>query len=45
MYPVALAKLVLHGFDEPHIGHGNTLTGAETYANTFVCFAGAAPNQ
>ena len=26
IYPVALANLVLHGIDEPHIWHGNTLT-------------------
>jgi type I restriction enzyme M protein len=31
IYPIALANLVLHGIDEPHIWHGNTLTGAETY--------------
>jgi hypothetical protein len=22
---------VLHGIDEPHVWHGNTLTGAETF--------------
>ena len=27
IYPIALANLVLHGIDEPHIWHGNTLTG------------------
>ena len=31
IYPIALANLVLHGIDEPHIWHGNTLTGGETY--------------
>ncbi|MDP2857403.1 MAG: N-6 DNA methylase, partial [Bacillota bacterium] len=31
IYPIALANLVLHGIDEPHIWHGNTLTGAEIY--------------
>ena len=31
-YPIALANLVLHGIDEPHIWHGNTLTGQEVYA-------------
>ncbi len=31
IYPIALANLVLHNIDEPHIWHGNTLTGAETY--------------
>jgi type I restriction enzyme M protein len=30
IYPIALANLVLHGIDEPHIWHGNTLTGLET---------------
>ncbi len=36
IYPVALANLVLHGFDEPHVWHGNTLTGAETYGVLFT---------
>ena len=31
VYPIALANLVLHGIDEPHIWHGNTLTDAATY--------------
>lgn len=31
VYPIALANLVLHGIDEPHIWHGNTLTGLEVY--------------
>ena len=31
IYPIALANLVLHGVDEPHLWHGNTLTGGETY--------------
>lgn len=26
IYPIALANLVLHGIDQPHIWHGNTLT-------------------
>ena len=26
IYPICLANLVLHGIDEPHIWHGNTLT-------------------
>jgi type I restriction-modification system DNA methylase subunit len=30
IYPIALANLILHNIDEPHIWHGNTLTGAET---------------
>ncbi len=35
IYPIALANLVLHEIDEPHIWHGNTLTGAETYGGLF----------
>ncbi|MDO8616152.1 MAG: class I SAM-dependent DNA methyltransferase [Dehalococcoidia bacterium] len=31
-YPVALANLVLHGIDEPHIWHGNTLTEQMAYS-------------
>jgi type I restriction enzyme M protein len=29
VYPIALANLVLHGIDHPHIWHGNTLTNQE----------------
>lgn len=36
VYPISLANLVLHGIDEPHIWHGNTLTGAETYGGLFA---------
>jgi len=36
IYPIALANLVLHDIDEPHIWHGNTLTGAETYGGLFT---------
>jgi type I restriction enzyme M protein len=36
IYPIALANLVLHGIDEPHIWHGNTLTGAEIYGGLFT---------
>jgi len=36
IYPIALANLVLHNIDEPHIWHGNTLTGAETYGGLFT---------
>jgi type I restriction enzyme M protein len=36
IFPIALANLVLHGIDEPHIWHGNTLTGAETYGGLFT---------
>ncbi|MGA2617256.1 MAG: N-6 DNA methylase [Thermoguttaceae bacterium] len=35
IYPIALANLVLHGIDEPHIWHGNSLSGMETYAELF----------
>ena len=36
IYPIALANLVLHNIDEPHIWHGNTLTGQETYGGLFA---------
>ncbi len=36
IYPIGLANLVLHGIDEPHVWHGNTLTGAETYGGLFM---------
>jgi type I restriction enzyme M protein len=35
IYPIALANLVLHGIDEPHIWHGNALTGGEVYGGLF----------
>jgi len=35
IYPIALANLVLHNIDEPHIWHSNTLTGAEIYSGLF----------
>jgi type I restriction enzyme M protein len=35
VYPVALANLVLQEIDEPHIWHGNTLTGLEIYGGLF----------
>jgi type I restriction enzyme M protein len=35
IYPIALANLVLHEIDEPHVWHGNALTGAETYGGLF----------
>jgi type I restriction enzyme M protein len=41
IYPIALANLVLHGIDHPHIWHGNTLTGQEVYGGLFT----AAPEQ
>jgi len=36
IYPIALANLMLHGIDEPHIWHGNTLTGQEVYGGLFT---------
>lgn len=35
IYPIGLANLVLHGIDESHIWHGNTLTGQELYGGLF----------
>lgn len=35
VYPIALANLVLHGIDVPHIWHGNTLTGLEKYGGLY----------
>ena len=35
VYPIALANLVLHGIDEPHIWHGNALSGVAAYAGLF----------
>lgn len=34
-YPIALANLVLHGIDFPHVWHGNALTGTAVYAELF----------
>lgn len=36
IYPIALANLALHEIDEPHIWHGNTLTGHEVYGGLFA---------
>lgn len=36
VYPIALANLVLHGIDRPHIWHGNTLTNQEVYGGLFI---------
>lgn len=30
-YPIALANLILHGVDEPHLWHGNTLSRQTVY--------------
>jgi type I restriction enzyme M protein len=35
IYPIALANLILHGVDEPHLWHGNTLSGVATYDELF----------
>jgi type I restriction enzyme M protein len=35
VYPIGLANLVLHGIDEPHIWHGNSLSEIPTYAGLF----------
>jgi len=36
IFPIGLANLVLHGVGEPHLWHGNTLTGGETYGGLFL---------
>jgi len=36
IFPISLANLVLHGIDEPHIWHGNTLTDAELYGGLYT---------
>ena len=36
VYPIALANLVLHGIDEPHIWHGNSLSQQATYEGLFA---------
>ena len=41
IYPIALANLVLHEIDHPHIWHGNTLTGRVDYGELFT----GAPEQ
>jgi len=35
IYPIGLANLILHGIDDPHIWHGNALTGNETYSGLY----------
>ena len=34
-YPIALANLMLHGIDEPHIWHGNTLSKQAIYGGLY----------
>ena len=41
IYPIALANLVLHEIDHPHIWHGNTLTGRVDHGELFA----GAPEQ
>ena len=36
IYPIALANLLLHGINEPHLWHGNTLTGNVTYDDLYI---------
>ena len=36
VYPIVLANLILQGIDEPHIWHGNSLTGQEVYGGLFA---------
>ncbi len=35
VYPIGLANLVLHGIDEPHVWHGNSLSQIPVYAGLF----------
>ena len=35
VYPIGLANLVLHGIDDPHIWHGNSLSEIPTYGRLF----------
>ena len=41
IYPIGLANLILHGIDDPHIWHGNALTGNEVYGGLFHGGSGA----
>lgn len=34
-YPIALANLMLHGVDEPHLWHGNTLSKQTVYGGLY----------
>jgi type I restriction enzyme M protein len=36
VYPIGLANLVLHGIDDPHIWHGNSLSDIATYGGLFA---------
>jgi type I restriction enzyme M protein len=35
VYPITLANLIIHGIDEPHIWHGNTLSRKAVYDGLF----------
>jgi len=35
IHPIALANMILHGIDAPHLWHGTSLTGLETYGGLF----------
>lgn len=35
VYPITLANLIIHGIDDPHIWHGNTLTKKAIYDGLF----------
>lgn len=35
IYPIGLANLILHGIDDPHIWHGNSLTSHGVYDGLF----------
>lgn len=41
IYPIGLANLILHGIDDPHIWHGNALTGHEVYGGLYKGAPGA----
>lgn len=36
IYPICLANLILHGVDQPHIWHGNTLTNVSNGSPLYV---------
>ena len=36
VFPIALASLALHGIDQPHLWHGNTLTNQHVYEGLFL---------
>ncbi len=40
VFPIALASLALHGIDQPHLWHGNTLTNQHVYDGLFLSSPG-----